>query len=369
MPVREVSMRSSIRFLLVLLLLVAAVPGSGAEVSPLPVRGLHVMAPKPAELADCLRFIREALPREGVNLLVVEFNYRYAFSRHPEVVDGDALTAADVKSLAEACRAAGVRLIPQINLIGHQSWAATTFGLLRSHPEFDETPGKYPENKGIYCRSYCPLHPEMHRLLFDLIDELDEACQSDAFHAGMDEIFLLGEDDCPRCRGKNRAELLAGEIRVIRDHLAGTGKTLWIWGDRLLDGDVTGLGKWEAATNATEPAIRLIPKDIVICDWHYEAAPPTALHFAIEGFPVVSSAWRRSTAALGQLELIRHARKSSPPEIGGRTLGVLHTTWTGMGAFVKAYFGDKSANPNTNAIEAALTFKELFREIRAGGGR
>ncbi len=360
-------MRYLFCFLLIPLFLAAGMAGFGSEVSPLPVRGLHVAAPKPAEMADCLRFIRESLPREGVNLLVVEFNYRYAYSRHPEVVDSESLSKADVNALVEACRAAGVRLIPGINLLGHQSWAATTFGLLRSHPEFDETPGKYPGNKDIYCRSYCPLHPGVHEVIFDLIDELTEACQSNAFHGGLDEVFLLGEEDCPRCRGKNRAELLAGEIKLVRDHLAKTGKTLWIWGDRLLDGAITGLGKWEAATNGTEPAIRMIPKDIVICDWHYEAAPPTALHFAVEGFPVVSSAWRRPAAALGQLELIRQARKSSSPEIGGRVLGVLHTSWTGMGPFVKAYFGDKASN--TTAIEAVLTFRELFREIRAGGGR
>ena len=142
---------------------------------------------------------------------------------------------------------------------------------------------------------------------------------------------------------------------------------MWIWGDRLLDGDVTGLGKWEAAVNGTAPAVRAIPKDVVICDWHYEAAVPTAMHFAIEGFPVVSSAWRRPAVALGQLEQMRQARKVAPSEIANRSLGVLQTTWTGMGPFVKAYFGDKSASPN--AVEAALCFKELFREIRAGGMR
>ena len=57
-------------------------------------------------------------------------------------------------------------------------------GLLRAHPELDETPGKYPGNAGIYCRSYCPLHPKVHEIVFDLIDELVEATGADAFHAG-----------------------------------------------------------------------------------------------------------------------------------------------------------------------------------------
>jgi hypothetical protein len=87
-----------------------------------------------------------------VNVLVLEVNYRYRFTRHPEVAEADALSRDDMARIRAACRRAGVRLIPQINMLGHQSWAKTTFGLLRAHPEFDETTGAYPANEGIYCR-------------------------------------------------------------------------------------------------------------------------------------------------------------------------------------------------------------------------
>ncbi len=339
-----------------------AVFSMDADRSGLPVRGLHVTAPKQEELPDCLRFIREALPKEGVNLLVVEFGYRYQFTKRPEVAEKDALTREDVKGIVAACRDAGVRLVPQINLLGHQSWANTTFGLLRAHPEFDETPGKYPANEGIYCRSYCPLHPEVHNVVFDLIDELAEACEADAFHVGLDEVFLLGEDDCPRCKGKNRADLFAQEVRTLHDHLAKAGRTMWMWGDRFLDGEITGLGKWEASQNGTVTDLRQIPKDIVICDWHYESAPPTALHFAVAGFPVVSSPWRRPGVALAQLQLIRHARKNAPDAISARMLGVLQTTWCSFGPFAKAYFREGPVDPAV--VEALVCFKELFRDLR-----
>ena len=62
----------------------------------LPIRGLHVMAPKPDEMDLALRFIREALPKESVNTLVMEFDYRYQFTRRPEVADPDALSKDDV---------------------------------------------------------------------------------------------------------------------------------------------------------------------------------------------------------------------------------------------------------------------------------
>lgn len=354
-----------VRIVIIVLFMLTAKAALGSDLTALRVRGLHVIAPKPDEMADCLRFVREALPKEGVNTLVVQFDYRYQFTKRPEIVDPDALSRDDVKSLVEACRAAGIRLIPQINLLGHQSWKKKTRGLLRAHPEFDETPGKYPENEGIYCRSYCPLHPGVHDVVFDLIDELAEACEADAFHVGMDEVFLLGEDDCPRCRGRNKAELFAQEVRTLRNHLAKSGRTMWMWGDRFLDGDITGLGKWEASANGTVAALQQVPRDIVICDWHYTNAPPTALHFAVEGFSVVSSPKHRPAAALAQLELINHSRKNATPAIASRMLGVLQTTWCDMGSFVKAYFGDRSVEPKV--FEVVVCFKALFEEIRKAG--
>ena len=166
-----------------------------------------------------------------------------------------------------------------------------------------------------------------------------------------------------RCRGKSKAGLFAQEVKTVHDHLAARGKEMWIWGDRLLDGTMTGIGKWEASENQTEPALRLIPRDVVISDWHYEQAHPTAELFAITGFRVVSSPWRRPSVALGQLSMIRDTRAHSSPEIGGRMLGMLQTTWTGFGPFVQAYFHEGPA-PSAEVVEAVQCFRELFRELR-----
>jgi hypothetical protein len=55
-------------------------------------------------------------------------------------------------------------------------------------------------------------------------------------------------------------------------HLAGETKlTMLMWGDRLLDDREMGYGEWEASRNGTAAAVDRIPKDVVICDWHYEA--------------------------------------------------------------------------------------------------
>jgi hypothetical protein len=337
-----------------------------------PVRGLHMMAPAVEDVPLAVRFIKEVLPKEGVNTLVLEFEYRYRFTRRPEVAEPDSLSADDVKALAAACKEAGVRLIPEINLLGHQSWAKATGGLLRAHPEFDETPGKYPQNEGIYCRSYCPLHPQVHEVVFDLIDELADAAGADAFHVGMDEVFLLGEDDCARCKGKDKAELFAREVTTLHDHLAQSKRTMWMWGDRLLDGVTTGIGKWEASIIGTPAAITRIPRDIVICDWHYEQPLPTAEYFAVQGFPVLACPWRRADVAAAQLETISRVRSHATEAIARRMQGVLQTSWLRIGPFARAYFGENTnadAGFLVQATEELACFRALFRELRALEGR
>jgi hypothetical protein len=53
------------------------------------------------------------------------------------------------------------------------------------------------------------------------------------------------------------------------------GRRLRMWGDRFIDGEATGIGQWEAATNGTHPAVGHMPTDIAISDWHYGKARGT----------------------------------------------------------------------------------------------
>jgi hypothetical protein len=333
----------------------------------LPVRGLHLSAPSKRDLTGALEFIRDALPKAGVNTLVMEFGYQFDFKSRPEFADPSALGKAEVQQILMVCREQNIELIPQFNCLGHQSWAKRNGRLLEKHPEFDETPGKYPNNEGIYCRSYCPLHPQVHEVLFDLLDELAKACEAKAFHIGLDEVFILADPDCPRCKGKNPAQLFADEVKTLQARLKAIGCRTWMWGDRFLDAQTTGLGKWEASENGTATAIDLVPKDIVICDWHYDAAPETLLFFAKKGFDVVACPWRKQDVALVQLARVRAIRSGDDPAVARHALGMLQTTWCGLSPFAKACRAQASgaAIEKNSASESANCFATLFKAIRA----
>jgi sarcosine oxidase delta subunit len=195
------------------------------------------------------------------------------------------------------------------------------------------------------------------------MDELMDVFEADAFHAGMDEVFYLGEDQCPRCSGRDKAELFAGEVTKIRNHLALKDRELWIWGDRLIDGKTTGIGMWEASMNQTYRAIDMIPKDVVICDWHYENAVPTAPYFALKGFRVVTCPWRFPDVTVKQLESMIFYRENSPGEMKENFAGMMQTIWTSAENFMDQYYGKVSADNQRRGGNQVETFKVLFAEI------
>ena len=330
-----------------------------------PVRGFAIAAPSPQLVDSFILFIHRELAPRNVNTLMLRVDFNYQYKSHPELAQENSLSYGDVKKIVSACRHNRIRLIPQVNLLGHQSWANRTGKLLEIYPQFDETPHvkmpavyKWPNADSLYCKSYCPLHPDVHKVVFAIMDEICEAFEADAFHAGMDEVFYIGDDKCPRCRGKNKAALFAGEVTTIRDHLAGKKRELWIWGDRLLDGRTTGLGMWEGSFNDTHEAIDLIPKDVVICDWHYERPDKTAVYFAMKGFRVITCPWRNPDVTIAQVRDMYAFRKDSPAAMSVRFYGMMQTVWSGTRGFLNEFY-----NMNTSQTPTRNTSSNSFREL------
>ena len=358
------------------LLLVFLTPFWGEEKNPdeiLPVRGLAIAAPVRSGLDTFLKFIEDDLAPANFNLLVLRVDWNFDYKTHPELSDENPLTLEDVGRIVSVCRKHHIRVVPQINLLGHQSWAKTTYSLLKVYPEFDENPSVKTENytgwpnpDGLYCKSYCPLHPQVHDVVFALVDEICDAFQTDAFHAGMDEVFYLGEKECPRCNGRDKAELYAGEVTLIRNHLKEKGRQLMIWGDRLLDGKTTGMGEWEASYNYTWRAIDMIPKDVLICDWHYGRAELSGVYFAMKGLGVVSCGWNNTEASVQQVRDMVTFRRQTTREVSSNLKGYMHTVWSGAERFLSSYNAlkaGKDASERDSDAKALLAVVEEFKSI------
>ena len=287
--------------------------------------GVHVPTFGGSQL-DKLEKQLPTLAALGVNKVIVQVDYHFDFKSHPELRQSPYITKAKAREFTAAARKLGIEVIPELECLGHQSLGGTTLPLLAKYPQFDETPGLYPGNKGIYCRSWCPQSPGLNQIVFSLIDELTDAFQAKAFHVGMDEVLIIADDHCPRCHGEDPAKLFAKTVNDLHDHIVGERKlTMLMWGDRLLDAKTMHYGKYESAMNGTAPAVDSVPRDVIICDWHYreQANYPSIPYLLQKGFRVWPSGFDQLPAAQALSQFSMKERQHDP-----RLIGYLATTWS-----------------------------------------
>lgn len=337
---------------------------------PWQTRGVVLTAPMIRDVGLFCDFVERELAGH-IDLIALQIRYRYRFASHPECMGCEPLSGEEVRRIADACSRAGIRLIPKMNLLGHQSGrhnlpsdgilhgapgtVADTEddGLLRAYPEFDEACGA---NDALYSRSLCPSHPGVLPVVCDLMDELLDVFGADAIHVGCDEAFGLCA--CPRCRNRSPADVFAGWINALGDHVRSRGAELMFWSDRLLDAASTGYGMYEASANETAPAIDIVDRRTVCCDWHYEdrsafsPAYPSVDLFAEKGYRMFISPWDRPANAAA---FVRYAREHDR----GHIRGVLETTWCNSGELAGyMMYGRKYAWPRIPGI--AETLRMLF---------
>ena len=313
------------------------------------MKGVCLGVPKQEDYSVFLRAMEEALPAGGYDTLVLLIRYQYPFRRHPNLAIDGALKPGQAAEIARVCRRKKIRLIPKMNLLGHQSGKerGSEDGLLKAHPEFDETPDL---NAVRYCRSLCPRHPEVKQVVFDLVDEMVDGFEADAFHIGCDEVFEIGH--CPRCKGTANSVLFAEWINALHAHIVGKRKVeMLMWSDRLLDGQATGLGEWEASMNDTFSAADSIPRDIICCDWHYgeRSDYPSLPYLTGKGFRTVVCPWRDVKATQALLAFAEKNRSD-------KMLGVLQTSWCNAGNVCRILLGER-VEGDKYAPEVADSFK------------
>lgn len=308
--------------------------------------GFHSHIPNAAALKNYVDAVVGYMVPKGVSFAVMEINNNFRFKSFPQVSSGD-ITAAELSEACARLRAAGVEPIPLYNCYGHQGWNNRN-SLLKAFLEFDETPWlednesafvKYPnkhirdENgrlKTTYTPAWCGNEPKVYDVVFPLIDELIEASGCKHLHLGMDEIFLFGE--CDRCRGMTPSELFKKNLLILREHCAAKGCRVMIWGDRLLDfkkffPDMPADSVcYDYENIGTSKCIDELPKDIILCDWHYDDQKE---HFSGEllshGFTVIPACWHNPENA--ELLWNNASYEAEKQNCQDRLPGMLITCW------------------------------------------
>ncbi len=229
--------------------------------------GFHTRIGKKQDVDAMIRVIEELLAPNEINTLIIEF-YGYSYECFPQYATGE-VDKEDIWRLKAICEKYDIRLIPLLPCLSHQSKRWT---LYKDHPEFLETP-HIPEDAtwpDIYLHHWCASNDGIYDYIFPMIDELIEVFQPEAFHCGLDEVFDIAEECCPRCAGKDKAALFARTVNLLHDHLKEKGVDMMMWGDRLLNCKELGMQMWEADRFGIYKAFDMVPNDIIICDWHYD---------------------------------------------------------------------------------------------------
>src|SRR5689334_6203027 len=79
-----------------------------------PWLGLHVLIYNRDDL-EKVRTQIPALAKSGVNVLILETDYNFEFTSHPELNTGKGVTRQQAREVGDLCRANGIRPIPEIN--------------------------------------------------------------------------------------------------------------------------------------------------------------------------------------------------------------------------------------------------------------
>lgn len=153
----------------------------------------------------------------------------------------------EVRQMVDFATELGLEVIPCVSTLGH----AEHFLHCQELADLGET--------GFWHKDmFCPSNEHVYSFLSEYLSEIASFFPSTHFHIGCDEAWALGA--CPKCHkrmlnGESREDLLIEHILRIRKILSTLGKRVWIWDD--------------AFENTSPKKLESLPRDIVLCAWHY----------------------------------------------------------------------------------------------------
>ncbi len=281
----------------------------------LPFRGIHFFTGKDARDLQ-LKMVDEILAPLKINNLVYQVDY-VKWESQPQIhSERYGMEKGDAVAVADRAREQGIDVIPLVNTFGHSEW-------LLQKPEM-----RYLADDPGDPYAYDPSNPEVYRICEEIYREAIRMFNPSVIHIGHDEVHLDGFPKKPENKAVGATQLFIDDTRHYHRFLEGLGIRTMMWGDMLI-------GPGEAPDAALAPTVEEgrrrrenLPKDIVIADWHYMAAPVerygSPAIFNKDGFSVVGCTWNAPD------NIVRFAKAMSNHQAQtSRSMGLMQTTWAG----------------------------------------
>ncbi len=119
---------------------------------------------------------------------------------------------------------------------------------------------------------------------------------------------------------------------------------------------------WEGSYNNTYRAVDMIPKDVLICDWHYERPDKTPVYFAMKGLNVITCPWNTPSVAVIQTEDMVNFRTQSSKEMQQHFRGMMQTVWSDAGSFMNGFYSREKDDKEGDNTPCAC-FRALYEKI------
>jgi len=289
-----------------------------AEQSDFKIRGVMFDS---GRLIEKHRFYFDLLPylaKWGYNTLFWHFTDNdgcaLQFDCAPELSSKNAFSKRETEDLISCAADHGLQVIPELETLGHAKYITDC----RKYRHLLET------QEGPYHTTLCPSHPDTRKLMEALIAEIASVFPAPYIHVGLDEANF---GSCPRCWFKLQKtpkwKLFADHVRLMRGFVRSHKKQMMMWGDHLLSGS-----KYADA----------IPRDVIICDWHYEknVKPASVELLTKKGFQVICcpATMQGGTTIFPDEDRLRNVKafsKIARTYCNKGCLGVMTTNWSPYG--------------------------------------
>ncbi len=280
-------------------------------------RAVHYDTKHHQDKADYVkRFIRQ-LADYKINMLVWEWEDKFAYQCHPEIGAPGAFAMAEMQEITRYAKQYHVQLVPLVQGLGHASY------ILKwpQYAHLREIPASNWE--------FCPLKAGSYKLLFDLWSEAIEATPGSEFlHIGTDETYELGLGEDCGCRDKTsevgRRGLLLYFINRCVD-MMGPQRKIISWGGEYKPGEVL------------QPAMGLIvaefSDDVVLAEQSRDAGYPAWVYDPNPGIEHLFLPYFYRMAKEKEVESclqVSHRRLTNAA-VSGYYEGMINTSWDDSG--------------------------------------
>jgi hypothetical protein len=244
------------------------------------IRAFHFVLRIGVRFEEAKEFLSKLRYGHYNTLVLMIVNWVKLDSMKELVTHKDAWSKEQFVEFVNYARGLGLEIVPEIKLLTHQE------KLLKD---------KYP-NLMYNISTYDPRKEEVYKIIFPILDELASLTKTKAIHIGHDEAQRAGEKARLKEKEMIPAELFLKDILRIHMYLSEKNIKVWMWGDMLIGKEeFPQMFQRHLHGNADYIAIRSkIPKDIVICDWHYSDKQkdfPSSKLFAELGHKVLGATW------------------------------------------------------------------------------